>query len=256
MAIQRFNRNWVAEGPEKYFLDGTFSTKTAWLIEPYIGEATNTGLPTGSQEWIEEILTRLAKKGKQGAFHAIGDQAVRAFINAVQNVSRQYPNIRDLRMRLEHAQLIHPDDIKRLRDLGILIAAQPHAMGSPEKDISLLGKERAETAYPLRSLIDAGVHLSFGSDIPGESTFDPMLAIHYAVNRSGPEQITVEEAIRAYTQGSAYAEFKEGEKGTLEPGMWADIAVLDRDPFNIPKAELKDTKVNMTICDGRLVFMR
>jgi predicted amidohydrolase YtcJ len=90
---------------------------------------------------------------------------------------------------IEHAQLIDPHDIPRLRELGILVAAQPSALGTPEKEVRLLGTERARRAYPYRSLLDAGVQLSFGSDMPGELSFDPLLGIHYTVNRAGPERI-------------------------------------------------------------------
>jgi len=118
----------------------------------------------------------------------------------------------------------------------------------------LLGAERARRAYPYRSLLDAGVHLSFGSDIPGEATCDPLLSIHMAVNRPGGERITVLEALRCYTVGSAYAEFMEDKKGMLKEGMLADFVVLSQDITEIPSERIKGTVVEETVVGGRSVY--
>lgn len=247
---------FIRIGPWKYFLDGTFSTKTAWLHEPYEGEEENTGSPTGSRAYYYAIVRKAAQKRRQTAFHAIGDRAVSTLLDAVEDLSDTYPAVTTLRLRLEHAQLIRKSDMPRLRRLGVLVAAQPHAMWNPEKDRALLGAERYNRAYPYRSLLDAGVHLSFGSDVPGEDTVDPLYGIHLAVNRPGPEAITPEEALRCYTVESAYAEGQEARKGSLVPGSYADFAVLSDNPLTVPMNTIKDLVVLQTVVAGKSVFTR
>ena len=253
MSLPVYDGEWVKRGPWKYFLDGTFTTHTAWLEEPYQGESDNRG--NGMQKSdVASILTRLATGGTQGAFHAIGDRAIREFLDALEEIAAASPRVTHMRLRIEHGQLIRGEDIPRLRDLGVLISAQPSALGTPEKDVALLGRDRAERAYPYRSLLDAGVPLSFGSDIPGESSCDPMLGIHRVVNRSGPERITAEEALRCYTMGSAYAEFQEEVKGSLEAGKFADFVMLSQDPTEVSSESIKDTRVLLTVVGGKIVY--
>jgi predicted amidohydrolase YtcJ len=129
-------------------------------------------------------------------------------------------------------------------------------MATPEKDIDILGPERAAEAYPYRRLLDAGVHLSFGSDIPGEATFDPIYGIHMAVNRAEDARITALEALKAYTLESAYAEFLEKDKGSIREGKLADFTVLDRDFTRVDPSAIKDTRVTMTVVDGSVVYER
>ncbi len=248
--------HFVRIGPWKYFLDGTFSTKTAWLHEPYDGEPENTGSPTGSPAHYYRLVLEAAKKRRQTAFHAIGDRAVSTLLDAVEDVAQRHPEVTSLRLRLEHAQLVRKDDMPRLRRLGVLIAAQPHAMWNPEKDRALLGDERFERTYPYRSLIDAGVHLSFGSDVPGEDTVDPLYGIHLAVNHPGAEAITPEEALRCYTEESAYAEGQEKRKGTLSPGKYADFVVLSGNPLTVSPESIKEITVLETVVAGKTVFRR
>lgn len=252
--LRRFDRYWFRRGPWKYFLDGTFTTRTAWLLEPYPGEPDNYGTPVLRGEELDRVLIRAARKKRQAAFHAIGDGAIHEFLDRLERLAPRYPILPELRLRLEHAQLIDPLDMERLRDLGVIVAAQPHAMGNPEKDVSILGSERAQHAYPHRSLLRTGVPLSFGSDIPGEPTVRPLQAVHYVVNREGPEALTVEEAISAYTLGSAYAEFMEREKGTLEVGKLADFVIFREDPITASPEKVEEIAVAETWVDGRKVF--
>jgi predicted amidohydrolase YtcJ len=256
MHLKRFDDLWVRRGLWKYILDGTFSTRTAWLLEPYVGESGNYGIATGVADSIERYLGLSIRKRRQAAFHAIGDRTIRELINAVERHTRRQEEIADLRLRIEHAQLIDPEDIPRLRRLGILVSAQPSALGTPEKDADLLGQERAARAYPYRSLLDEGVQLSFGSDMPGEASFDPLLGIHYTVNRSGAERIGAAEALRAYTLGSAYAEFQESQKGSITAGKLADLAILSGDPLSVKPETIKDIEVQMTILGGRIVYQK
>jgi len=253
MGLARYDGEWVRQGPRKYFLDGTFTTRTAWLWDEYLDEKGNFGQGMSGEE-IYPILKKLASKGIQGAFHSIGDRATTSFLDAMERLRREAPECAHLRFRLEHAQLIRPEDIPRLRELGVIISAQPSALTTPEKDIALLGEERARRAYPHRSLLDAGVPLSFGSDIPGEATCNPIESMHMVVNRDSPERISIEEALACFTKGSAYAEFQEGEKGSLEPGMLADFAVLSQDLTSVPNEHIIDTRVELTVVGGRIVY--
>jgi predicted amidohydrolase YtcJ len=164
--------------------------------------------------------------------------------------------LKQQRIRIEHAQLIKPKDIERIARLGVLVAAQPSALGTPEKDEEILGPERARCAYPYRSLIDAGVRLSFGSDAPGEAICDPLRLISMAVNRDSDERITPEEALRCYTEGSAYAEFAEERKGVLAAGMYADFAVLSDDPTAVPPERIAQISVEETVVGGKSVYRR
>jgi len=250
--LQKFDPNWFRKGPVKYFIDGTFSGRTAWLSEPYPGTDDDYGIGK-PKEWIGRMLQRQVRRRQQCAFHALGDRAVSEYLDALEELSAKYRDIPALRFRLEHAQLIRAEDIPRIESLGVLVCAQPSALNNPEKDRTILGQERAKRAYPYRSLLDAGVHLSFGSDAPGERSFNPFVGIHYAVNRDDEERISLMEALTCYTSGSAYAEFKEKEKGCLAPGMAADFLVLSEDLLTLEKDKIKDVYVKMTFVNGALV---
>jgi hypothetical protein len=288
--VGSFDRDWIRPGPVKFFLDGAFSTKTACLCEPYSddpiiddsalpGAVSSCEDPDPSADFSRATFSRgdfsrgdfsrglcsdieaptaeieyLASHRLQGAFHIIGDRGIAIFLDAVE--AMHLPDLARLRLRIEHAQLIRSKDIPRIRDLGILIAAQPSALGDPAKDERLLGRDRALRAYPYRSLLDAGVQLSFGSDIPGEATCDPLLSIHMAVNREGPEAISPMEALRCYTVGSAYAEFTEARKGRIVPGMLADFVLLSADPTRVDPTSIREIRVMETILGGKTVWKR
>lgn len=248
--LHRFNPDWYRLGPTKFFLDGAFSSRSAWLTEPYADESDNVGSGRDS-ETIQHLLTREVRRRRQCAHHSIGDRATAEFCDAVEQVRARYPHVTELRLRIEHGQIIRREDIPRLRDLGILVCAQPSALVDPEKDEQLLGPRRAREAYPYRSLLDAGVHLSFGSDYPGEHVYEPLHSIHMVTNREGPEAISPYEALRAFTVESAYAEFAEDRKGTLEAGKLADLVVLSEDPT---AGATDGISVERTIVDGRTVY--
>jgi predicted amidohydrolase YtcJ len=256
MGLARYDRAWVRRGPWKYLMDGTFSTHTAWMLEPYAGEPENFGKPNGTPADLRRILRQAAWARKQVAFHAIGDRMIRGILDAVQEARARRPAVGRLRLRLEHAQIWDPADIPRPAELGVLVAAQPTALGSPEKDAAILGPERAARAYPFASLLASGARLSFGSDFPGEIEYRPLEAIHRAVNRQGPERISAEQALACYTRESAYAELMEAEKGILAPGMLADLAVLSGDPTAVAPERIRDIRVRMTLVGGKAVFER
>jgi predicted amidohydrolase YtcJ len=259
-----YDRLWIRKGPLKYIVDGAFSPHTAWMLEPYQNEPGNYGRPIFSPERLAALVKRQAGRGKQLAFHAIGDRAVREVINAVEKTAEEIPAVKQLRIRLEHAQIIHPDDLARLKRLGMLVAAQPTALALPDRDYELLGEKRFQSVYPYRSLINAGVGLSFGSDIPGEIEYNPFQAIYRAVSRrglpgskrsyNGAESVSAYEAVTAYTKGSAYAEFMENEKGTLSPGMLADFIVLSDNILCTDPARIPLSKVLLTVVGGKIVF--
>lgn len=246
--------DWIRPGPVKYFMDGTFSSRNACLFEPFT-DAPEGSVPCAAASPLEE-LRFLARRERQGAFHIIGDRGIAVFLDAYETVLKEYPVLRSLRIRIEHAQLVRPADIGRIAELGILVAVQPTSLATPEKDIAILGRERALKAYPYRSFLDAGVLLSFGSDIPGETGCDPIRSIHLASNREGSERITAEEALRCYTAGSAHAEFMERRKGKLLPGMLADFVILSRDITAIDPSLIETTVVEETVVGGKTVYRR
>jgi hypothetical protein len=253
---KRFHSDWFARGARKYFLDGAFSSHSAWLTEPYADspETTGSGLPA---EQIARFVTRANRDRRQLACHSIGDAATAAYLDAVESTEGESGRAaRELRHRVEHGQLIRPADFERLQRLGMVVSAQPHAAADPEKDAALLGSERAARAYPFRSLLDAGVPLAFGSDYPGERTFAPLLGIHLAVNRDGGEAITAEEALECYTAAGAWAQFREHDKGRIKPGYLADLAILSADPTAVDPTRIRDISVEATVVDGRVVYQR
>lgn len=255
---------WVRRGPLKYYMDGAFSTRTGWMTEAYADEPGNFGAPRFTPEEMDAIVLKAARQRRQVAVHAIGDRAVKTVIDAVEKAAARYPWTTGLRMRIEHAQIMDPGDILRMKRLGMVASVQPFTIGTPGKDVTLLGPERAKRAYPFHSLFQAGVPVAFGSDAPAEVDYQPLLSIYYAVTRTnkagteGPlnpdECFTAEEALYCYTMGSAYAEFMEDEKGSVTPGKLADLAVLSDDLTAVPAAAIKDIRVLLTVTGGRVVF--
>ncbi|MCP5070353.1 MAG: amidohydrolase [bacterium] len=265
MGLASYDGEWLSLGPAKYFGDGAFSTRTAWLLgESYADEESNLGAPRHSDTEMKTIVRDAAADARQVAIHAIGDGAVRQIIEATEAAREDYPDVARLRIRLEHVQLVAEGDIARMRDLGLVANLHPFALSTPNKDIKLLGKERASRAYPYKTLLDAGIPISCGSDVPAEVDYSPLLGMYYLVTRmnidgdEGPhnphERFTPLEALRCYTLGSAYAEFKEDAKGSISAGKWADLAVLTEDPTAIAAARIKDIEVTMTIVAGKVVY--
>jgi hypothetical protein len=198
--------------------------------------------------------------------HAIGDSAIRTQLNIYERVEREN-GARDRRFRIEHAQHIAPVDIPRFAKLGVIASMQPyHAIDDGRWADRIIGPERAKGTYAFRSLLDAGTTLAFGSDwFVAPAT--PLEGIYAAVTRRTlddrnpggwvPEQkITVEQALRAYTGGAAYAAFREKELGTLAPGMLADVVMVDRDITRVPPETIRDARVMLTVVGGRVVYDR
>jgi predicted amidohydrolase YtcJ len=196
--------------------------------------------------------------------HAIGDRANTTVLDIFERVAREN-GARDRRFRIEHAQHLRAQDIARFARAGVIASMQPyHAIDDGRWAEKRIGKERAKTTYAFRSLIDSGATLAFGTDWT-VAPLNPLLTIYAAVTRRTldgknpkgwvPEQkISVEETVRAYTVGSAYAEFQENVKGTIAVGKLADLVLLSRDIFTIDPTEIENVKVVLTMIDGRVVY--
>ncbi len=263
-----FGDAWLEVNGMKAFADGSLGSTTAWFFEPYDDAPDTSGLPMpemlagGS---MPDDVAACFDCGLQVAVHAIGDRANHAMLDIFEHAGGD--RLRALRARIEHAQHLLPDDVPRFGALGVIASMQPyHCADDGRWAEKRIGTERCKTTYAFRSLLDSGAVLAFGSDWP-VAPLSPMLGIDAAVTRRTldgkhpdgwvPEQkITVEEALRAYTFGGAFAAFEEDRRGTLEPGKLADLVVLDRDPLAIDPHALRDVRVTITMVGGRVVFTR
>jgi predicted amidohydrolase YtcJ len=262
-----FGSPMLRTGGLKGFSDGSLGSTTALFYEPYHDAPNTSGIPSGEMFPDGAMLERVRgadKAGLQVMIHAIGDRANDMILSVFEQVEKEN-GARDRRFRIEHAQHLRPQDIPRFARHKIIASMQPyHAIDDGRWAEKRIGRERARTTYAFRSLLDAGATLAFGTDWT-VAPLDPMLTIYAAVTRRTldgknpngwiPEQkISVEETVRAYTAGSAYAESQETEKGTITPGKLADLVILSRDIFKIDPKEIENVKVVMTIMDGRIVY--
>jgi predicted amidohydrolase YtcJ len=254
---------WLRIAGIKVFTDGALGSRSAWMLAPYETDLANTGIPTISEGELQELVREANQAGLSVAVHAIGDAANRAVLDALAGTRDSAS--KHLRNRIEHVQLLHPDDLPRLAKLGVIASMQPiHATS----DIEIADRHwgpRAATGYAWRGLLDAGTRLAFGSDAPVED-LSPLLGIHAAVTRRradgspGPDgwypeqRISVAEAVYAYTMGAAYASGEEELKGSLSPGKLADLAILDQDIFRIDPMDIQHVQVLGTVVDGQFVY--
>lgn len=260
-----FGSPMLRVGSLKGFADGSLGSRTAWFFEPYNDDPSTSGIPRA------EVLTTMKaavadadKHGLQVMIHAIGDRSNATILDIYESVIRE-DGPRDRRFRIEHSQHLRPQDIPRFAKLGVVASMQPvHLTDDGRWAIDRLGSERLKGAYAFRSLLDSGAHLAFGTDW-SVAPLNPLFGIQAAVTRRTtdgknpngwfPEQkITVDDAVRCYTLGSAYAEFQEDVKGTLSEGKLADLIVLSDDIFTINPAKIGEAKVLMTVVDGRVVY--
>ena len=251
-------------GPLKMFADGALGPQTAWMIAPYEG-SWSVGIPRLTAEQMEHDIRQANEAGIGCAIHAIGDAACRVVLDAFQGAAAERGPAAPLRNRIEHAQLLHPDDISRFSRLGVIASMQPLHATSDMVIADRYWGTRASGAYAWKSVLDSGAALAFGSDCPVE-VCNPLAGIHAAVTRRradgspGPEgwrreqRLSVEQAVCAYTVGAAYAGGRESELGTIEAGKRADITVLDADIFSIDPHEIRNVKPRYTIVDGQVVF--
>ncbi|MCS7286004.1 MAG: amidohydrolase [Anaerolineae bacterium] len=255
-----FGDDYLRIGGVKIFADGSLGSRTAAMLEPYLEEPENLGILILTREELEALVLKAGEAGLSVAIHAIGDRANRVVLDVLEKAPR-------LRHRIEHVQLLAPEDMPRLAKLGIVASMQPiHATSDMEMAERYWGKERCRWAYAWRSLLEEGTILAFGSDCPVEPP-DPLLGIHAAVTRRrldgspGPEgwfpeqRLKVEEAVRAYTWGNAFAAGEEKKRGTLAPNMLADISILSEDIFRIPPEKIPATEVLGTVIGGEIAFI-
>ncbi len=258
--------DWLQIGGLKGFVDGSLGSHTAAMFEGFTDKPTDRGFLVTSPESLYARVSAADKAGLQVMVHAIGDRAISTQLDIYERVEREN-GPRDRRFRIEHAQHIGPRDMPRFKALDVIPSMQPyHAIDDGRWADGVIGKDRSSRTYAFRSLLDAGAALAFGSDwfvAPPR----PMEGIYAAVTRRTldgampggwvPEQkITVDQALRAYTAGGAYAGFEEGMRGTLAPGKLADFVILERDITKIPANEIRDVRVMRTVVGGRTVFER
>jgi predicted amidohydrolase YtcJ len=262
-----FGSPMLRTGGLKGFADGSLGSTTALFFDPYLDAPNTSGIPSDEMFPDGAMLERVRgadRAGLQILIHAIGDRANDKILSIYEEVEKEDGD-RDRRFRIEHAQHLRAQDIARFARDKVIASMQPyHAIDDGRWAEKRIGPERAKTTYAFRSLLNSGAMLAFGTDWT-VAPLNPMLSIYAAATRrtldgkhpSGwvPEQkISVEEAVRAYTVGSAYAEFQENEKGTLSPGKLADLVILSRDIFKIDPNEIDKVKVVLTIMDGRVVY--
>ena len=256
-------------GAVKIMLDGVIESHTAAMLEPYTGEQV-VGEPRIGADDLNRSVRLLDSRGWQVMTHAVGDRAVRMALDAYTHAVRSNPKPeRERRHRIEHAEIVDTVDFPRFGRLGIIASMQP-SHGSPDSHLDLwsrsVGPERASGGWPYRQILASDGRLAFGSDWPVDS-LNPMLGLHSAVTRTTPEgepeggwfpaqRLALTAAVDAYTSGAAWASFDEQRKGTIAPGMLADLVVLTSDIFTAPPSRLATTSVAATIFDGRVVYKR
>ena len=266
VAARGHGDEWVRIGGLKGFVDGSLGSHTAAMLQPFSDAPKDTGLFVTPPESLYARTLGADKAGLHVMVHAIGDRAIRVQLDNYARVEKEN-GPRDRRFRIEHAQHIAPSDIPRFASLHVIASMQPyHEMDDGRWAEAVIGHERSKTTYAFKSILDAGARLAFGSDW-SVAPPTPIEGIYGAVTRETldgkhpggwiPEQkISVEDALRAYTSGSAYASFEENIKGTLESNKLADFVLIDRDLTRIPHEEIRDARIMMTIVGGRVVYER
>ncbi len=260
-----FGGPFLRLGQVKLFSDGSLGSESAAMLEPFLNSqsAENGGILILPADEIRSAIERAARGGIACAIHAIGDRANRVVLDAFEATQESWrPS--GLRQRIEHVQVLHAEDVPRLAQLGVVASVQPIHATQDMDLVDRLWGARGRYAYAFRSLLDSGATLAFGSDAPVE-TPDPLAGLYAAVTRRRPdgrpedgwypeERLTVDEAIRAYTAGAAYAAGQESFSGRLAPGCPADFVVLNQDILSQPAEAILETRVLHTVVDGEIVF--
>ena len=249
-------------GALKLVADGSLGSRTAALLAPYSDEPATSGIMTIAPDELKKMVVERDKAGFQIAIHAIGDRTNRLALDAFA-AARDANGVRDSRHRIEHAQVISAEDLPRFAKLDVIASMQPsHETTDMRWAAARLGPERSRGAYAWNSLRKSGARLAFGTDYPVEP-IDPMRGLYACVTRARPEggpswqpqeRISLDDCIAAYTQGSAYAEFSEKEKGQIAAGQLADVIVLSADPTKAKPAKLLQIHVLTTYVGGRQVW--
>ncbi len=242
-------------GALKIWADGTFGSRTAFLTKPFCDQPDKIGFPVLAEKEIYRRMQIAQRAGLQIAIHSIGDASTRTCLDLFERLQREYPS-QDNRHRIEHASLLSEDLIQDIARLGLIVSTQPLFIHSEKGWLEkILGPERIKWAYPLRSLLDAGVKVACSSDAPIEA-MDILHSIQCCVTREGFEtrqSVTPEEAIRMFTIDAAYAQFEEKVKGSLSAGKRADMVILSKNPVSVPINEIRDIEVVRTLCGGQVI---
>jgi len=273
-------RKWIEKGPDsdtdsmlvtrtvKAYYDGALGSRGARLLYDYADQPGHRGISGDGYGFNQALNAEAMKAGFQIAIHAIGDAGNREAIDILERVFEENPSTAGNRHRIEHAQVISPDDMPRLGRLGIIASMEPpHAMEDKAWAEQRLGSERILGAYAWRSLREAGARLTFNSDNPG-SDHSVFYGLHSAITRQdknlqpeggwyAEQRMTADEAVRGYTRWSAYASFREDSAGVIEPGRWADLTVMTVDPFVLADESPGDIlrgQILMTIVSGNIIY--
>ncbi|MEP7293435.1 MAG: amidohydrolase family protein, partial [Chloroflexota bacterium] len=260
-----FGDDWLRLGGLKIFSDGALGPRTAAMFEPYEGEPDNRGIVVTDKEEIYELVSRASAAGFASTIHAIGDRAVHEVLDVYQSVRGEEAARGEAhasrRHRIEHVQLIHPNDVNRLAELNVIASMQPIHATSDYLMADRYWGERTPYSYNPRLQLDRGVVVAFGSDAPVEP-MGSLIGIHAAVTRQRADgspgedgwnssaRLTVDEALRGYTIGAAYAAGMEDRLGRLAPGYLADLVMLERDIYTVPSSEILDAQVVGTMVGG------
>lgn len=259
-----FGGPMLRTGTLKGYGDGSLGSSTAWFFEPYSDTPSTSGVPSAEMPQLYEHISAADKNGLQVMIHAIGDRTNATILDIYERVEKE-DGPADRRFRIEHAQHLRVSDIPRFAKLGVVASMQPvHLTDDGRWAEKRLGKDRLKGTYAFKSLLASGAHVAFGTDW-SVAPLNPLFGIYAAVTRrttdnKNPdgwlpdEKISVDAAVRCYTLGSAYAEFQENEKGTLEVGKLADMVILSEDIFTIDPTAIANAKVLTTIVGGKVVF--
>jgi predicted amidohydrolase YtcJ len=272
------SREWQARGPDrandrrlvtrsvKAYYDGALGSRGARLLEDYADRPGHRGVSGDQYGFDQKRVAELMKAGFQVGIHAIGDAGNRETLDFIASVLKERPEARGLRHRIEHAQVVHPQDFARFRELGVIASMEPpHCAEDKAWAEDRLGPARVKGAYAWRTLRKAGARLALNSDLIG-SDHDIFYGLHAAITRRDKklepaggwypgERLTPEEAVRGYTVWNAYAAFWEKDTGVLAPGRWADVTVMDVDPFVLGETDpgrLLRGKIVATVVAGKV----
>ena len=257
-----FGDDHLRIGAIKLFHGNSLSGRTCWLYEPYADRPDYYGIPPArSQEALDELIYRIHEAGFQAAVHSNGDREIDMVLTALERALKRRPRP-DHRHRIEHCSVVNPRILERIKKLGVVLALHSYVYEHGDK-MEAYGEHRWNMMHPNRTAIKMGIPVAGTSDY-GVSAADPLLRIQSMVTRKsaegkvyGPEQrVSVEDAIRIWTLGSAYASFEENIKGSIEVGKLADFVLLSDDPTRVPPDRIKDVQIEKTVIDGRVVYSR